>query len=238
MGRERPIRRLGLFVDAAFHRRPRGEVLCGDELFGFMSFACAVGARFERFVVIAREASEAAEAPGEWHPLPVGVSLAPLPHYESLRRLGRVAAALPGTCAAMWRALDELDAVWVSGVHPLGLLLVALAALRRRRIVLLIRQDSPRYFRSRLPSRAWAPLLIPLRLLTLCFVALSRLLATTVVGQDLAGRYGAPRSNLLVMHVTLVQRDELAAGPSSAEWSGRFGCSLSAGSSPRRPRWC
>ena len=80
-------------------------------------------------------------------------------------------AALPATIGAMWRALADLDAAWVSGVHPLGLLFVLLAALRRKRMVLLIRQDSPRYFRSRLPSRRWAPLLAPIWALDLAFAS-------------------------------------------------------------------
>ena len=60
---DRSIRSLGLFIDGAFRRGERGEgvgrVFCGDELFGFMRFAAAVGARFDRFALIARETGDA-----------------------------------------------------------------------------------------------------------------------------------------------------------------------------------
>jgi glycosyltransferase involved in cell wall biosynthesis len=219
--KERPpgpaaVRGLGLFVDAAFLRD--GErVLCGEELYGFMRFACAVGERFERFALIARETEDAAAA---GHELPAGVELIALPDYGSLRRLGGLLRALPATVRRMWRALDGLDAVWVSGVNPLGLVLAALAGLRRRRVVLLIRQDSPRYFRSRLPSGRWAPLLVPLRLLDLCFRLIGRRARTTVVGSEIAEHYRAPRPNVLAMRVTLLERGQLAAAPPDSDWAG------------------
>ena len=209
--------RLGLYIDGAFRSSADGRVFCGDELFGFMRFASAVGERFDRFLLIARGT---ADEPATPYPLPEKVELAKLPHYESLRQLGAVAAALPRTVGAMWRALDQLDAVWVSGVHPFGLVLASLAAMRRRRVVLLIRQDSPRYFRARLPCPLWAPLLLPLRVLDGVFRVLGRRARTTVVGPEIACRYRAPRRNLLEMRVTALDRSQLVAGPSAADWSG------------------
>jgi len=181
-----------------------------------MRFATAVGKRFDRFALIARETTDVAATP---YDLP-GVELVGLPDYGSLRRLGRVTTTLPATVRGMWRALDDLDAVWVSGVHPLGLTLALLGAARRRRVVLLIRQDSPRYFRSRLPGRGWAPLLAPLRLLDLAFRLLGKRMPTTAVGPEIAERYGAPRANVLDMRVTLIERPQLAAGPSKDDWEG------------------
>jgi glycosyltransferase involved in cell wall biosynthesis len=129
-----------------------------------------------------------------------------------------VALAVPRTVAAMWRALAELDAVWVSGVHPMGLLLVMLAALRGRRIVLLIRQDSLEHFRARLPSRSWRPLMLPIRLLDWAFRLLARRLRTTVVGPHVARLYRAPRKNVLEMQINLFSREQLAPSPSEADW--------------------
>ena len=70
-----------------------------------------------------------------------------------------------------------------------------------------------------MPSRAWAPLLLPLKLLDLAFRFLARSRPTTVVGADLAERYGRSERTL-EMHVTLLGRDQLAASASSADWSG------------------
>lgn len=213
------MRRLGLFIDGAFRQElPRGEtrVFSGSELLGFMRFACAVGNHFQGFRLIARETRDARATPYE---LPAGVQLAALPHYPNLRDVGRVALALPRTIRLMSRALRAVDVVWISGVHPLGLVLVCLAALRGVSVVLLIRQNSPEYFRSRLPSPRWRPLLLPLSALDLVFRVLALRLRTTVVGNELGNRYRAPRHNVLVMRINLLERQQLASGPRLANWS-------------------
>jgi glycosyltransferase involved in cell wall biosynthesis len=214
------VQRLGLFTDGAFRtERSDGElrVFSGSELLGFMQFACAVGSKFQGFRLIARQTHDARKAPYE---LPAGVQHAPLPHYPSLRSVGRVAFTIPRTIRPMWRALRDLDAVWISGVHPLGLILVLLAALRGLRIVLLIRQNSPEYFRSRLPSARWWPLLLPLDALDLVFRVLALRLRTTVVGSELGDLYRAPRRNVLVMRINVLERSQLASVPRLADWSG------------------
>ena len=216
----RPVERVGLYLDAAFRRSTDGgrvTLYRGAGDFGFMHFAAAVGRQVGTLRVIARESDDPAECPNA---LPAGLDLIPLPYYPSLRHLGRVLAATPGTLRAMWGALSELDAVWVTGVHPLGLLLAILGIARRRRVVLLIRQDSPQYFRHRasgIAGKLAAPFVF---LLDLSYRALARRLPTTVVGAHVAERYGGPRPNLLEMHVNLLGEGELVRGPSEADWSG------------------
>jgi glycosyltransferase involved in cell wall biosynthesis len=215
----RPVKRVGLYLDAAFRKSvDGGEVTlyrgAGD--FGFMHFAAAVGRHFGRLSVIARETDDPKECPNA---LPACLDLIPLPYYPSLRNVGGVLMATPRTLGAMWRALSELDAVWVTGVHPLGLLLAVLGQLRRKRVVLLIRQDSPSYFRHR-ASGILGLLAMPLVLaLDLAFRMMSRRLPTTVVGAHVAERYGAPRPNLLEMHVNLLGTGDLVSKPSEADWS-------------------
>jgi len=210
--------RLALFIDGAFRSDVTGRVNSGSELFGFMRFACAVGAHFDRFVLLARRTDSVEEAS---EPLPAGLHLVPLPDYGSLRDLARLLVAIPRTIASMWQALEAIDIVWVTGVHPLGLLLTLIARLRRRRVVVLIRQDSRRYFRARLPSRAWVLALPALDALDWLFRALGSRTRTTVVGGSLARRYGAPRANVLEMRVNLLERSQLAPGPSPADWDER-----------------
>jgi glycosyltransferase involved in cell wall biosynthesis len=214
------VRRVGLFLDAAFRRDSfEGEIRLhrGPGAFGFMHFAAAVGGHFDRFAVIARETDDVTEAP---NPLPPGLELIPLPHYPSLRQVVRVLAAAPATLGAMWRALAGLEAVWVTGVHPIGLMLACMGILRRKRVVLLIRQDSPRYFKYRLSgpggALAWGPILA----LDWAFRTLARRLPTTVVGADVARHYRAPRPNVLEMHINLLHHADLADGPSRADWTG------------------
>jgi hypothetical protein len=78
-----------------------------------------------------------------------------LPDYGSLRRLPAVARAAVRTTGAFWRGLAEVDVVWAFGPQPFELLLVTLGLLRRKRVVLGVRQDTPAYFRARLPSARW-----------------------------------------------------------------------------------
>jgi glycosyltransferase involved in cell wall biosynthesis len=206
--------RLGLFVDAAF-RSDGTRVWSGNELFGFGTFACAVGARFERFVLISRQTDDAAETPFE---LPQGIELAPLPFYRSLREVGAVLAAIPATVSALWKALAEVDLVWVSAANPVGLLLILLALLRRKRIAILVRQDTMPYFRSRLPSRAWTPLLAPLWAVERAFRWFGRRHPTTAVGTEIAAAYGGPRPGVLEFEVNLVHADEIPGAPPGGDW--------------------
>ena len=137
------------------------------------------------------------------------VRLHPLPHYGSLRDLLGVARAIPPTIRALWRALGKVDLVWISASNPIGLILAGLAFLRRRRVAVLVRQDSMDYFRRRLPSRRWAPLLVPLWVIDWMYRALGRRVPTTVVGPAIAAAYRAPRYNVLEFIVGLTKADEL-----------------------------
>jgi glycosyltransferase involved in cell wall biosynthesis len=212
----REVRRLGLYLDSAFRRSTldgQTRLYRGSADFGFTHFAAAVGARFDRFAVIARRTEDETETPNV---LPAGIELIPLPYYPSLRDLGRVVRAIPGTLVAMWKGLADLDAVWVEADHPLALALAAMAGLRGRAVILLIRQDSRGYFRNRVEGRARSLVLAPVWLLDQTVRLLARWLRTTVVG--MASRYGKPRPKLLPMHVNLLSEAELAEGPSQADW--------------------
>jgi glycosyltransferase involved in cell wall biosynthesis len=120
----------------------------------------------------------------------------------------------------MWRHLDVLDHVWVFGPHPLGLLLVALARARGRRVTLGVRQDTVAYFAARATgSGRRARLLLAPRLLHAAWVGLARALPTTVVGPFLERRYGGPRRGLLSMPVSLVPERALAQAPAATGWT-------------------
>lgn len=207
--------RLGLFLDAAFRVDEEGRVRCGAELLGFASFAAAVGSRLGGLALIARRDEGAAATP---FPLPAGVEHLPLPHYPSLRRIGAMAAATPATVRALWRALAAVDLVWISVGSPIGLLVVALARLRGKPFVLLVRQDTIAYYRNRLPGRAWAPLLAPLWLLDRAFRRLGRHHPTTAVGAAIATAYGAPRRDLLEFDVNLVAAAAIPSTVPQRRW--------------------
>ena len=207
--------RLGLFVDAHF-RSEGDQVFCESSALAFGRFAAAVGEHFDSFTIIGRGTEDPALAP---FPMEESVRLHPLPHYGSLRDLLGVARAVPPTIRALWHALDKVDLVWISASNPIGLILAGLAFLRRRRVAILVRQDSMDYFRRRLPSRRWAPLLAPLWVIDWMYRTLGRRVKTTVVGDEIAETYGAQRHNVLVFIVGLVNSEHVVEAPRDHEWA-------------------
>ena len=112
--------------------------------------------------------------------------------------------------------------MWIFGPHIFGWLLAILALLRRRRVVLGVRQDTVQYTRRRIASRRWVPILAAMRLLDLVDRLASRRLPTTVVGEEVGRRYGAPRPRLLVMTVSLVRESDIVATPEPKDWTGQL----------------
>ena len=182
----------------------------------FLRFVAEVAGRFDAFVVFARVV-DTAEADGRIL-LPPRTELVRLPDYGSLRRLGAVARAGARTVAAFWRGLDRVDVVWAFGPHPFELVLVALALLRGKRVVVGVRQDTPAYFRARLPSPRWKPILVAVDALDALHRLLARRVPATVVGAENARRYGGGR--VLAMTPSLVRAADVVVQPAERDWSG------------------
>jgi len=213
--------RLGIYIDTV-HRvfeTPEGARIATDPAdFAFVGiFLPTVGARFGSLLLFGR--THPGEL-GDYVPLPADVELAELPHYGDLRQLPSVARALLGTASRFWKGLDRIDTVWIFGPHPFGLMLVMMAAARRKQVVLGIRQDTMSYFRSRLPSGRWKPLLLGAHALDISFRLLSRRVKTIVTGPAIARRYGSHRPQVFVMWESVVRSEEVAAGPHDQGWEG------------------
>jgi glycosyltransferase involved in cell wall biosynthesis len=139
-----------------------------------------------------------------------------LPYYESLGSPVRAGRGFGVSMRKFWRALDEVDGCWLLGPHPFSVAFAVLAILRRKRIVLGVRQDLPEYARTRHPGRkgvmavAWA--------LEGIYRLLARRFATIVVGPALREHYRrAPK--LLEMAVSLVEEDQIVDPATAAERS-------------------
>ncbi len=151
------------------------------------------------------------------YPLPAGIDFVPLPWYETLARPLGVVRALIGSMRRFWRVLDDVDAVWLLGPHPTCLAFAALAALRRRRVILGVRQDLPAYARTKHPGRRGVQLAADL--LEASYRLLSRRCPTVVVGPDLARKYHrAPR--LLPISVSLIRAAEVPDALPPQDWDG------------------
>jgi len=202
---------------------PEGPRVAPDPAdFPFLTFACTVGRDFDATVVFARAGGGSADGDAATPELllPPEVSIVMLPPYESLRRLGQVLGAAAGTVRQFWRGLSQVDAVWVFGPHPFSFALVALGVVRRKGVVLGVRQDTRAYYRERLPNARWRPVLLAAHGLDLGYRALSRFVQTTTVGDELASHYGGRRANLLPISVSLVGDADIVDQPLERNWDG------------------
>jgi glycosyltransferase involved in cell wall biosynthesis len=158
--------------------------------------------------------------PGRWHyRLPDSISFVALPWYRTLAKPLQALPAMLRSIRRFWRALDEVDVVWVLGPHALSVAFLVVARLRRKRVVLGTRQDLPRYVASRHPGRR------ALRHVALVMEGAWRMLArrhaVVVVGPDLERRYRDARAALGV-YVSLVEERDIedAARENARDYSG------------------
>jgi glycosyltransferase involved in cell wall biosynthesis len=190
--------RVGVYTDYTYHR-------VGGRVFAeraFALFLARLAPQFERFFLIGREHPE----PGRVR-YPVGshVDFVPLPFYSSLADPLAVLRTSLQAAARFWRALGDIDCVWLLGPHPLATVFVFLCTIRRKRVILGVRQDTRAYLRSRHPDRR------SLRLAGAMLDAIWRMLArwfpVVAVGSGIAAHYARAKA-LIEITVSLVdERD-------------------------------
>lgn len=192
--------RLAVYTD--YEYRSDGVRRYGQR--AFVVFLEAMREHVDRLVLIGRIDPR----PGSSHyPLHEDTELVGLPHYESLARPWSVARSLIVSLARFWRLLDEIDTVWVLGPYPHSVALALVTVLRRRQLVLGVRQDMPAYARSRRPDRRWMH--VSADVLEAIWRLLARRYAVVVVGPELERKYRHAR-RLLASTVSLVsERDVL-----------------------------
>jgi len=125
----------------------------------------------------------------------------PLPYYQSLSRPSALLGKLTASLRRCWRTLEDCDCIWVLGPNPLAIAFAVIAALRRKQVVLGVRQNWPVYVRRRHPRRPG--LWIAAILMEATFRGLALISPVVAVGPDLARRYRHARS-LLEIAVSLV----------------------------------
>lgn len=174
----------------------------------FVVFLEALRGHVDRLVLVGRFDPEPAISD---YPLDDETELVELPHFDSFVEPWSVARSLLLSVRRFWRLLDEVDTVWVLGPYPQSILLAALAALRRRRLVLGVRQDMPEYVRKRRPDRRWMHLSADL--LEATWKLLARRYPVVVVGPELERKYRARGARrVLATAVSLVSERDLAQG--------------------------
>ena len=130
--------RLGIYFDEPYRVVERGDGREFSAAHPLVLFLVHVGREFASLTLFGHTRRDGTSDP---YPVPTPVDLAELGYYSSLHRPAEVAAALPRSISGFWSGLSRVDSVWIIGPHPYALVCMALAAVRRKRILLCVRQD-------------------------------------------------------------------------------------------------
>jgi glycosyltransferase involved in cell wall biosynthesis len=204
--------RLGVYTDYSYSRE-------GDSYYAeraFFTFITRLAGMVDRLVLFGR----LNPAPGRSHyRVPDEIDFVPLPYYESQADARAAVRAMVVSLRAFWRSLRDVDAVWLLGPHPLAIVFAFLAAARRKKVFLGVRQDMPVYTRSRHPGKRW--MMAAAYLLEWTFRLMSRIFPVVVVGPQLADNYRSAR-RVLALSVSLVGEDQIVDPQEAAErvWNG------------------
>ena len=146
-------------------------------------------------------------SPGRSHYEVTDADFVPLPYHSSLTRPHEAVWSLIGSLRRFWKVLDEVDAVWLMGPYIHSIVFVLLAAIRRRRVTLGVRQDLPALTRTRHPDRRW--LQWAADGLEAIWHTLARRFPIVVVGPELARHYEHACATLPIA-VSLVSERDIA----------------------------
>jgi glycosyltransferase involved in cell wall biosynthesis len=204
--------RVAVYNDQAYWRE-------GDAVYtarAFVVFLGELARSLERLVVVGRVDPN----PGRsFYRLSDELEFAPLPWYRDASNPIQAARAFAGSVRALWRVLDEVDCVWVLGPYPLSVVMVALAFLRRKRVVLGVRQDMPQYIRNRHPRRRWIQRAA--NTLEAAWRLLARRFPIVVVGPQLARNYAFARRKLEIS-ISLVHARDIVSADERRTSNGRL----------------
>ncbi|MGH2968350.1 MAG: glycosyltransferase, partial [Solirubrobacteraceae bacterium] len=194
-----PVLRAAVYTDYVY----RGD---GDGIYAeraFALFLVRLGAELGRLVVVGR----LDPAPGRWHyRLPDSAEFVALPYYARLTQPLAAGVAMLRSLRRFWHVVGGVDVVWLLGPHPLAIACAAIAKVRRRRVVLGVRQDMPRYVARRHPGSPAARTLASV--LEHSFRVLARRCRVVAVGPELARHYRGAR-RLLELRVSLVRESDI-----------------------------
>lgn len=170
----------------------------------FALFVARLGDFCRRLVIVGRLDAQ----PGRsHHKMPPETEFVALPDYPSLARGLQVLRATVVSVPTLWRSLDQVDAVWLLGPNPLGIVFALLAGLRRRRIVLGVRQDIVALTRSRHGRGLTYAGAV---LLELAWRLLSKRCPVITVGAELERQYAGGR-RVVPISVSLVESADVAS---------------------------
>ena len=204
--------RLGVYTDYSYSRE-------GDSYYAeraFFTFITRLAGMVDRLVLFGR----LNPTPGRSHyRVPDEIDFVALPYYESQADARAAVQAMVASLRTFWRSLGDVDAVWLMGPHPLAIVFAFMAAARRKKVFLGVRQDMPVYTRSRHPGKRW--MMGAAYVLEWSFRLMARVFPVVVVGPQLADNYRHAR-RVLALSVSLVGEDQIVDPQDAAHrvWNG------------------
>lgn len=206
-----PIR-VAVYTDYAYHRD--GDGLSAERAFAL--FLNELAQRVDELILLGRVHPESG---GGRYRIDPSVRFVELPFYAKLTSPVHAVRQMMRSLRHSAPVLDEVDAVWLLGPHPLALLFALQALKRRRRVVLGVRQDLRVYVRSRHPGRRWV--WAAGEVMETAWRQLARRTAVVVVGPELAGQYHDAR-RLLGVAISLVRDADITAAREPADEAGEI----------------
>jgi glycosyltransferase involved in cell wall biosynthesis len=195
--------RLGVYSEQLY--KSEGDTVYTHR--AFIRFVTALPPRVDEVVVFGRLDPTPATGP---YSLPTdGVRFVPLPYYPNVRAVGGLVRALRQAVNVFATELEELDAVWIFGPHPLAVLFARIAQRRGTPLILGVRQDYPTYIGNRLPGRLWAWAVPVAHVLERVFRLHARRSPTVALGEEIAAHYAGGSAPVLSTGFSLIPRDEL-----------------------------
>jgi glycosyltransferase involved in cell wall biosynthesis len=204
--------RLGVYTDYSYSRE-------GDSYYAeraFFTFITQLAGMVDRLVLFGRLNPKNARS---HYRVPDEIDFVPLPYYESQADARAAVRAMLASLRTYWRSLSDVDAVWLLGPHPLAIMFAFMAAARRKKVFLGVRQDMPVYTRSRHPGKRW--MMGAAYVLEWAFRLMARVFPVVVVGPQLAANYRHAR-RVLALSVSLVGEDQIVDPHAAAHrvWNG------------------
>jgi glycosyltransferase involved in cell wall biosynthesis len=196
--------RLAVYTDYPY--RQEGDAVYAER--AFVLFLGELARMLDRLVLVGRLSPEPGRFGRSHYRVADEIEFVALPHYESLARPQDALQTIGHAARAFSAVLPAVDAVWLLGPHPFSLLFAALSLHRRRPVFLGVRQDLPRYARTRHPGRRTIHLAADA--LEASYRLLALRCAAIVVGPELAHKYRAAK-RLLPISVSLVRERDLPA---------------------------
>jgi glycosyltransferase involved in cell wall biosynthesis len=192
------VTRVAVYTDYTY-RRTNGHIYAER---AFALFVVRLAEYLDRLVIVGKVDPN----PGSFHyQLPSDTGFVELPFYASLTPPSQAFGAMARSLAVFWRLLGEIDCVWLLGPHPLALAFAGLAVIRRKSVVLGVRQDFRRYVRARHPDQRWIHHAGDL--LDGLWRTLGKFVPIVAVGPALAAAY--PGGRTLEMTVSLVAEEDI-----------------------------